>query len=74
MKKIVLPTSLPLTPKAIRQCWLMTPGKPKINAPGQKTVQAQAIRMNGRPGYFSIRNPISFKSNGPQETVVKEDQ
>jgi hypothetical protein len=36
----------------------MIPGKPKINAPGQKMAQAQDIRMNARPGFSGIRTPI----------------
>jgi hypothetical protein len=36
----------------------MTPGKPKMNAPGQKIAAAQEIRMMVRPGLFGIRIPI----------------
>jgi hypothetical protein len=38
----------------------MTPGKPKINAPGQKMAQAQEIRMITRPGFSNILTPRSM--------------
>jgi hypothetical protein len=37
----------------------MTPGKPKINAPGQKMAQAQEIKMRARPGFSFIMIPKS---------------
>jgi hypothetical protein len=37
----------------------MTPGKPKINAPGQKMAQAQETRINVRPGFSGIMAPIA---------------
>jgi len=47
----------------------MTPGKPKINAPGQKMAQAQAIRMRDRPDFSIIMTPHKKVSTNPDEGI-----
>jgi hypothetical protein len=39
----------------------MTPGNPKINAPGQKMAQAQDIRMTARSRFSGIRTPNRYE-------------
>jgi hypothetical protein len=70
MKKIVWPIALPPTLKACCQCWRMIPGKPKINAPGQKMAQAQEIRMSARAGFSIMMTPRSTFFGERRERIL----
>jgi hypothetical protein len=62
MKKIVRPTPLPSVTKVCCQYWRMTPGKPKMNAPGQKMAQALAINTHPRRDGACFSIPESLNS------------